>query len=116
MGVGGAYLAPDLVSLANLSPGRRVFESNEGSGNDNTLVQYMELLLPPLTDIRGPWNSMLPDLIEAPAGMKRYYAVRWVDDVAKGFGNEYRIALMVYLNAGTTVFGDPINSAPVPLP
>ena len=46
------------------------------------------LRLPALTDIRPA------DQIECPAGSGRLYSVRWVDDVHKGFVNEYRVAIL----------------------
>jgi hypothetical protein len=33
------------------------------------------------------------DTVEVPAGSGRYYAILAVDDVARGFENEYRLAL-----------------------
>lgn len=46
------------------------------------------LRLPPLSDIRPQ------DQVEVPADTERLYLVRWVDDVHKGFENEYRVALL----------------------
>jgi hypothetical protein len=75
-----------------------------------------ELLLPLLTDVRGTWNGVVGDLIEVPAGSKRFYAVVGVHDVGKGFPNEYRLALISYSVFGnTTLVGGPFP-APVPLP
>jgi hypothetical protein len=48
------------------------------------------LLLPALTDIRDDQVGSFADLVEVPAGSGRFYQVLWVDDVAKGFANEYR--------------------------
>lgn len=55
------------------------------------------LAVPKLTDLAG--NPFRPgigigDLIECPAGSLRYYRLDWVDDVGKGFVNEYRVAAM----------------------
>jgi len=54
------------------------------------------LLLPPGTDIRdlfqAPPNSS--DMCEVPAGSGRLYFVLWVEDVAKGFANEHRYAIL----------------------
>lgn len=49
------------------------------------------LLLPKGTDVRGHW-AFAPDFVEVPAGSGRKYTVEDVDDIAKGFSNEYRIA------------------------
>ena len=55
------------------------------------------LILPPLTDIRDtycePINSN--DGVEVPLGSGRYYMVTWVEDIAKGFSNEHKYALLV---------------------
>lgn len=65
---------------------------------DNEIIPMsMWLLLPPLTDIRGPQcypaiNTTIADLVEVPAGSGRFYLVFGVDDVGKGFGNEFRCA------------------------
>lgn len=71
------------------------------------------LLLPKLTDIRGFWNSTLADVVEVPSGSGRLYNVRWVDDVGKGFANEYRIA---GLNQVLDPFAEYGVVFPVPLP
>lgn len=61
-----------------------------------------ELLLPAGTDVRDnfSWDGVAmnkPDLVEVPEGSERYYTIVQVDDVAKGFPNEYRFA-MVFKN------------------
>jgi hypothetical protein len=58
-----------------------------------------QLLLPAGTDIRdwACWDGLAmdqPDVVEAPRGTGRYYTVIQVDDVAKGFPNEYRVAFI----------------------
>ena len=55
------------------------------------------LRLPAGTDIRAKWpfrsyETELHDVVEVPAGTGRYYVVFSVDDVHKGFTNEYRFA------------------------
>jgi hypothetical protein len=52
----------------------------------------MSLLLPKGTDIRGPQDSVAADNVEVPAFSGRWYRVVAVDDVGKGFSNEYRNA------------------------
>jgi len=54
----------------------------------------MKLRVPLSTDIRGPLASTGQDIVEVPAGSGRFYALMYVDDVAKAFANEYRQALM----------------------
>ena len=59
------------------------------------------LRLPKLTDVR--WYSFLytspysTDAVECPRGSKRLYAVCQVEDIHKGFANEYRIALLSFV-------------------
>lgn len=54
----------------------------------------MFLLLPKGTDVEDATllaNSVV-DIVEVPAGSKRWYCVMSVDDVMKGFPTEYRCA------------------------
>lgn len=52
----------------------------------------MEVLLPKGTNVVDLDNGLgSASIIEIPAGSKRYYRALYVDDVAKGFENEYRI-------------------------
>jgi hypothetical protein len=51
------------------------------------------VLFPARTDVRGSAaGGQQNDLLEVPAASGRFYAVRWVEDRAKGFTNEYRVA------------------------
>jgi hypothetical protein len=77
------------------------------------LYSSMYLLLPKGTDIRGAWDGLNPDTVEVPAGTGRYYIVLFVDDVGKGFANEYRVAAINQVNDPQATFGIPF---PVPLP
>lgn len=114
-GIGGAYAAPDVVTAANLSPGRRVLLTQPLIAGVGSPVP-VELLVPARTDIRANWNNAGNDLVEVPSGSKRFYTVVWVDDVGRGFTNEYRLALMYYSVGGnTTLAGGPFP-APSPLP
>jgi hypothetical protein len=66
--------------------------------NFQASLGVMTLGLPALTDIRrndGPTGQWTGDLVEVPAESGRYYVVEGVDDVAKGFSNEYRAASIV---------------------
>jgi hypothetical protein len=115
--------APDLIFAANLSPGRRVFlqpPPNVAStfstyGNFN---QLSELLCPKGTDIRGVQNASFTDLVEVPAGTARYYMVMWVEDVGKGFSNEYRFAHIVQMNWSQAISlqGNQWAATPWPVP
>lgn len=57
-------------------------------------IHFMQLRLPFRTDVRGLSQTPTPDTVEVPAGTGRYYQVHRVDDVARGFANEYRCALI----------------------
>ena len=57
-----------------------------------TQASTILLLVPKLTDIRMLGNANQPDIVEVPPGTGRFYHVNAVDDVAKGFANEYRAA------------------------
>lgn len=54
------------------------------------------VLFPKGTDIRGQIGFQTnQDMLEVPSGSGRYYTIRTFDDVAKGFSNEYRMAICV---------------------
>lgn len=110
---GNAVANPaDVVSPGSISPGRRSTEqvtpvySNVAFSAAARLIYtelqqpITELLLPKLTDVQ-PWglNATAPngDCVEAPAGSGRFYVVIGVEDVGKGFSNEYRLAWMIRL-------------------
>jgi hypothetical protein len=84
----------DVLSVANLTPGRRVFEESIGP------VSY--ILIPKETDIRfsegfswTTWPASDPDLVEVPTGSGLYYTVGDVERVALGFANEHLEAAIV---------------------
>lgn len=90
--------APDVLAPCNLSLGRRV-TMIDGTNGDWSL--QADFLLPKLTDVRPDVTNVFPtraDCIEVPRGSGRYYVVLTVDDVAKGFANEYRLATGVQVN------------------
>lgn len=65
-----------------------------------TLV--MLLCLPQGTDIRDGSVVSGEDTIECPAGSGRMYVCRFVDDIAKGFANEWRFALIAKIHPWPT--------------
>lgn len=72
-------------------------QGNRSSGQDSTLTSrpfLWLLLVPKLTDLRDGYTALGADIVECPAGSGRYYDVEAVDDVAKGFLNEYRLAVI----------------------
>lgn len=60
------------------------------------------LVVPKREDLRDGWNGFSPDFIECPAGTGRFYRVLFVDDIARGFTNEYRIAILTKHGAWPT--------------
>jgi len=77
----------------NLAMGRRVQQLFIDPTNILTAPAAPSLLLPAGTDIRDVDCDVVDsDFVEVPAGSGRWYIVLLVDDVAKGFDNEYRIA------------------------
>lgn len=90
---------PRLTSLCNLALGRRMNNvATGGTSSAGVLVNVMWLLLPALTDIRGPVDPVGPDVVDCPAGSGRLYGVTFVDDSGKGFGNEHRVAILQQLS------------------
>lgn len=57
-----------------------------------TLV--MMLCVPAGTDLRDSSVLSGKDVVECPAGSGRIYTCHYVDDIAKGFANEWRFALI----------------------
>jgi len=83
---------------------------NSGSGYD-----AMTLLCPASTDIRDHHCTGQPiDMIEAPAGSGRWYVVFSVDDVGKGFSNEYRYASLMKYSNNPVIANMPFWPAPIP--
>jgi len=88
--VGHAENPPDATSVCQLrAPGRR----SSGQDSEHTWYFLWELLVPALTDLRD-WSQEQQSQVEVPSGSGRFYNVVVVDDVAKGFPNEYRIAFI----------------------
>jgi len=95
-----------LSSPCNLAFGRRI-NGPSISGDfipGGNVVILMDLLLPPLTDVRCCMQSTPPvlDIVEVPAGSGRWYGVAAVDDSGKGFPNEHRIAVITPVFDGLT--------------
>ncbi len=91
-----------LSSSANLAFSRRVVQIQAGfdpSASVSTLTNIMTLLLPAGTDVRDHFQGVPYDLVEAPSGSGRWYAVSGVDDIGKGFANEHRCAYLIKVGA-----------------
>jgi len=113
---------PDLTFNANLAmaKGRSFANFFIEAGGTFRPIEYTQLLSPKLTDIRGHiGNAWDGDVVEVPAASGRFYFVAWVEDVAKGFANEYRLAnLLQPSSLIITLTGHPwsIFLWPVPTP
>jgi len=111
-------MAPDRTFMANLSPGRRVMRINSaGTVTVSSYSAIMQLLCPKGTDIIGVPGVLAMDLVEVPAGTGRVYWVSNVDDVARGFANEYRLAHLMMINGTTQALtGNPWAAPLWPIP
>jgi hypothetical protein len=89
-------LPPNRPADAVFSCGLRVFRTGFLVAASGATGAAVALILPALSDIRVSIANAAPgDTVECPAGSGRFYTVGSVDDVAKGFNNEYRIAGIV---------------------
>lgn len=61
--------------------------------NEVGLTMVSAVLFPKHADVRGPTLAFQGDMIEVPQGTGRFYTCIAVEDRAKGFTNEYRVAL-----------------------
>lgn len=81
--------AADLtVSCQLRNPTRAQLASTAVTGS----VSNALLCLPARTNVHGFTATNFSDLVEVPIGTGRYYRVLSVEDVGKGFANEYRLA------------------------
>jgi len=107
-----------LLSLCNLALGRRInwpwYEGTNVPGQSDGYT--CALLLPALTDVRSKICGTTPDIVECPDGSGRWYQVMAVEDVGKGFANEYRIATLIQVRATGDYVGLGIPNWPVPIP
>lgn len=96
----GSHMPPpmpaDLTVMGNLANGRVAHLPVWLPRPPALSAQSMSssLLIPKLTDIRDSSCSGGPDVVEVPTGSGRFYWVSYVDDIAKGFGNEHRWAVI----------------------
>jgi hypothetical protein len=109
--------APRLAAQAcALAAGRIMRQWSNGYSPEQVLGMYVSLLLPALTDIRDSANASDWDIVECPAGTGRWYYVVQVEDVGKGYPNEYRLALLNKIQQSV----DPVLFAgvfwPTPIP
>lgn len=85
---------PDAVFPCNLTPGRRQQAAlwTPSGATDQSSRTYA--LFPPSVDVRDKVNVGGGDLVQIPSGSGVFYQVVSVHDVAKGFSNEYRVAVL----------------------
>jgi hypothetical protein len=88
--------------ICNLQYGRRLAHFSDFP-SENEGSQLMSLLLPKLTDVRSTLCGYEVDIVECPQHSGRIYWVSAVDDVGKGFDNEFRVATLV--SASEAKFG-----------
>lgn len=107
-----------LTSPCNLAQGRRgtVLPDEENT----TSIQKtgpMYVLLPALTDVRSLVQGIPDnDLVELPSGSGRWYIVLYVDDVAKGFSNEHRYAMLNQVSENLNHTSYAGLNWPIPMP
>lgn len=79
----------------NLAMGRRVQQAIPASFGLPEGYASPSLLVPAGTDVRdGACGPPGVDFIECPPGTGRWYFAGYVDDVGKGFPNEYRLVAL----------------------
>lgn len=88
-------LPPQIAATLTFACQLRLYKTAFLVGTAGSASGNVALLCPTHTDIRPVVSGALAaDLVECPLGSGRFYRVSNVDDVAKGFGNEYRLASM----------------------
>jgi len=106
-----------LTSLCNLAMGRRQAFPVLGGGPGAGVESYTPaLMLPAGTDIRCRVQGVEDDICECPRLSGRWYQVCGVDDVGKGFANEYRFAFLRQIGAYSGWVALGIPWWPVPMP
>ena len=89
--------APDLTPDCQLAEWSRLNFHVTGA----TAALFIQIRVPKLTDVRGLNSSTASDIAEVPSGSGRFYQIAYVDDVGKGFANEYRCAYATQLQMPT---------------
>jgi hypothetical protein len=119
----GVYTGPWLTKVfrafvpCNLRMGRGslVILPTDGNGEAAYGIQP-NLLVPAGSDIRDGSCYLEPDLLEVPAGSGRWYVAMNVDDVGKGFENEFRLVTIgkIYQGAGGGTYTGLFWPFPIP--
>jgi hypothetical protein len=106
-----------LSPSCNLAIGRRTAQpSLDWGANAPQTHALPRLLLPALTDIRDGSCNGVQDVVEVPSGSGRWYQVLGVDDVAKGFPNEFRFADLSKIYQQMNPIDYPGLQWPTPIP
>lgn len=94
----------DLTFMGNLNLGLRAYVQVDPEtildGTSLYPAQFLMvyLLCPALTDIRGPGGNLafplLGDYVQVGHALPTLYRTMMVEDVAKGFANEHRLAVL----------------------
>jgi hypothetical protein len=93
----GPWLTRSLRLIAlpcNLALGRRTQINGASFFGFPDGASTPSLLVPAKSDVRDDGNVGGADVIECPLGSGRWYQVNIVDDVGRGFANEYRLVSM----------------------
>lgn len=102
---------PDLTTPAELHLTTQTGIVTTVTTSRRELLQRM-IYLPKRTDVRPDWAAGQGDNIELPAGSGRYYLAVDVDDIARDFPNEFRVAAVIPTNAGV----GPVTLWTMPMP
>jgi len=106
----------------NLALGRRVTRGFHDPVSLGFGDACANLLLPVGTDVRdnaqlsGPLGTGVYDIVEVPSGSGRWYVVADVDDVGKGFSNEYRYCSLAKLSSNSGLSNTTGLYWPIPMP
>lgn len=85
---------PRLTVMGNLALGRRTYTGELVTSTATAGVPVVPLLLPAYTDVRGANSAGGSDLIIVGAAQLKRYNVLWVEDIAEGFLNLHRMAMI----------------------
>jgi hypothetical protein len=82
-----------------------------GTVISSLFMRLDQLLVPKLTDFRFAARTsadfiLETDILEVPSGSSRFYYLATINDVAKGFPNEYREALIIGSNTYDNAWAD----------
>jgi hypothetical protein len=91
----GAGHPPRMSSVCNLAYGKRTGAWGIDPSLGSIACHYMQLLLPARTDINYAGSaSGHADFVEVPTGSGCWYLTQDVNDVGRGFPNEFRVAVI----------------------